>query len=296
MKSAFAPLYDSNGIKTAVLGVEASVDYFDALSGLKENLYYSTVLSMAGGLVLGIIFLLIQRSINRLQQHLFLNETQSYLGRMVAVVSHELKNPLAIIRASAERLKKKHSSPESVFVIEEVDRLNEIVSGYLDFAGAGATNMAGLNPEEFNLSDLVGNIKKHFRDKYPYREISWTKETIPDKVFITGYSRGLRQVLLNLLINGADSCLAAGRPIKVGVAVVDSEKTVTLTVIDHGPGIPRKHLKRIFEPFYTTRQAGSGLGLHLSKKIVEEMGGKIIIKSKEQIGTEVVVTLPKHPT
>jgi len=144
LKSAFAPLYDSDGLVRSVLGVEASVDYFDSLADFKQNLLYTSLLSLLGGFILGIIFLLIQRRINNLQRHLFLNETQTYLGRMVSIVSHEIKNPLMIIRASAERLRKKDNSTESGFIIEETDRLNEIVSGYLNFAqsgGGGKTNL-----------------------------------------------------------------------------------------------------------------------------------------------------------
>ena len=295
LKSAFAPLADSTGLVVAVLGVEASVDYFDALTGLKENLYYSTALSLSGGLALGILFLLIQRRLNSLQRHLFLNETQSYLGRLVAVVSHEIKNPLAIIRASAERLRKKQDSPESGFVIEEVDRLNEIVTGYLDFADAQPANISRQNPEQFDLVEMIVSLKQHFGDKYPSQEIVWLKRPMPDRLDMSGYRRGLRQVLLNLLINGADACLSAQHPIEIGVSVIDQGESVILTVTDHGPGIPRKQLKHVFKPFFTTRLDGSGLGLHLSKKIIEEMNGRIVIDSQEKIETNVTITLPKQP-
>ncbi|MBU8932542.1 MAG: HAMP domain-containing histidine kinase [candidate division Zixibacteria bacterium] len=295
LKSAFAPLLNSTGLVVAVLGVEASVDYFDALTGLKENLYYSTALSLAGGLMLGVLFLIIQRRLNRLQQHLFLSETQSYLGRLVAVVSHEIKNPLAIIRASAERLRKKQDSPESDFVIEEVDRLNDIVTGYLDFAGARPVNISQQNPEKFNLIEMIDSLTQHFHDKYPDQEIVWLKHSVPDRVNMSGHRRGLRQVLLNLLINGADACLSAQRPIEIGVSIKDRDNSVILVITDHGPGIPHKQLKHVFEPFFTTRQDGSGLGLHLSKKIIEEMNGTIVIDSQEKTGTDVTITLPKQP-
>lgn len=293
LKSAFAPLTDNSGLVAAVIGVEASVDYFDVLTDLKSNIYYSMVLSVVGGLLIGLVFLLLQRRINRTEQQLYLNQTHSYLGRMVAVVSHELKNPLMIIRASAERLAKKIQGDESQFIVEEVDRLNQIVTGYLDFAGARDRFLDNDRIEQINLFELVDNIKKHFQSKYPGQEIAWLENGVPSELTIETYPRSLRQVILNILINGADACLAASKPIKLGVNAVDKGNRVIIGVVDHGPGIGKRELKKIFTPFYTTKQSGSGLGLFLTKKIIEEMGGEVNIESRKGEMTELMINLPK---
>ncbi|UCE24299.1 MAG: HAMP domain-containing histidine kinase [Candidatus Zixiibacteriota bacterium] len=295
LKSAFTPLTDPDGLVVAVLGVEANVDYFDVLADLKGNIYYSTFLSVVGGLLIGLIFLFLQRRINRTEQQLYLNQTHSYLGRMVAVVSHELKNPLMIIRASAERLFKKVNTDESQFIMEEVDRLNQIVTGYLDFAGAKDRFLDNERVEIVNLGDLVENVKKHFQSKYPEHEIAWTEGKIPSDLTLETYPRSLRQVMLNLLINGADACLSASKPIKLSVTAENNTGGVTIRVIDHGPGISKKELKKIFTPFYTTKQTGSGLGLYLTKKIIEEMGGVLDIESRSGERTELIINLPKRP-
>ncbi len=295
LKSGFAPLVDSSGFVVAVLGVEANVDYFDALTDLKSNLWYSTLLSLGAGLIIGIIFLLFQRRVNRAEQHLFLNETHSYLGRMVAVVSQEIKNPLMIIRASAERLLKKSPGEESRFIVEEVDRLDGIVTGYLDFAGARGNLVQTDNLQPTDMAAMVTNIRQHFQSKYPGHQIEWLGDNSLPKLTINTRPRSVRQVILNLLINGADACLDAGKPIAVGLAVTDSSESVTIAVIDHGPGIARRELKKIFTPFYTTKQAGSGLGLYLSKKIIADMGGTMDIESKIGHYTRIVLKLPKTP-
>lgn len=294
LKSAYAPLYDSTGFVLAVLGVEADVDYADALTNLRSNLYYTTALSAAIGVLLGVVFLLIQRRLNRMQRRLFLNETQSFMGRMVAVVAHEVKNPLSIMRASAERLRKKQPAPESDFIVEEVDRLNDIVSGYLDFAAGGRESFVGHeSPETIHAAEFVAGLKQHLCQHYQHETIKWLEYPIaPDLTFV-GYRRSLRQVLLNLLVNGADACREVERPIVLGLQVRKNQDTVELQVIDHGRGIARRDLERIFEPFYTTRQAGSGLGLFLSRKIVEEMGGRLTITSDPGQKTEVVLRLPQ---
>lgn len=295
LKSAFAPLAGSDGTVRAVLGVEANIDYFDSLTELKQNLYYASGLSLLGGLLLGAFFLWGQRRINDSEQRMFLTETHAHLGRMVAVVAHELRNPLMIIRGSAERLVKKTDLTEAKYVIEEVDRLNEIVSGYLDFAGAGGSLLAADTPVELDLNNLVAATSKHLIEKYPNTQITWLNETPTATVSIVGYERSLRQVLLNLLFNSVEACVDSGRPVEVGVKVQDDGSTVQLTVIDHGPGLTKAEQKKIFTPFYTTRKAGSGLGLYLCRTIIDQMGGSLVLESEPEVGTEIIIRLPKEP-
>ena len=306
LKSSFTPLYNSEGFIIAVLGVEASVDYFDSLADLKQNLLYASLLSLLGGIILGIIFLIVQRRINHLQKHLFLNETQTYLGRMVSIVSHEIKNPLMIIRASAERLRKKEKSTESDFIIEETDRLNEIVSGYLNFAHSGSksseatrggrTTFISTNSlESINIQELISNLKKHIQEKYSSDKINWIDMNNPPELTINNYRSALRQVLLNLLINGVEACKNANKEIKIGVNIDSGNDKIIIKVIDYGPGIPKAVLKHIFEPFYSTKTSGTGLGLYLCKNIIDEMNGKISINSQPGEKIEVAIRLPQKP-
>jgi signal transduction histidine kinase len=295
LKTAFAPLLDSEGIITAVLGVEASVDYFDVLSDLRLSLWYATALSLLGGLMLGVVFMVLQRRINHAEQQLFLTQTHAYLGRMVAVVAHELKNPLMIIRGSAERVAKQSDSQEASYFIEEVDRLNQIVSGYLDFARADRSLLATEPREQFDLVELIGNVRTHFAQRFPGQDIHWLGEELQSPVNMTGYPRSLRQVLLNLLFNGAEACLSVGKEIEAGVQISDLGNMVRLTITDGGPGFEAGEVKRAFEPFQTTKQRGSGLGLYLSRKLITEMGGSIEIAPGTAPGAEVVIELPKEP-
>ncbi len=298
LKSAFTPLYNSDGFISAVLGVEASVGYFDSLTDLKHNLLYASLLSLLGGIILGIIFLIVQRKINHLQRQLFLNETQSYLGRMVSIVSHEIKNPLMIIRASAERLRKKEKSVESDYIIEETDRLNEIVSGYLNFAHSDnndtSTFISSNSLELVNITDLVLSLKKHLQEKFSSEKIKWIDSELPEDLAVRTNKGALRQVLLNLLINGVEACKNADKEIKIGVSINSTgHDNIIIKIIDYGPGIPKADLKHIFEPFYSTKTNGTGLGLYLCKKIINEMNGEITIAFQPGEKTEAVIILPK---
>jgi len=293
LKTAFAPLFDADGNTVAVVGVEASVDYFDSLEELRANLWYSSTISIAGGIAFLLLFIFLQIRLNRTEQQLFSNQTHAWLGRMVAVVSHEVKNPLSIIRASAERLAKKGAGEESQFIIEEVDRLNGIVTGYLDFARSGEIILHE-SPTRYNLAELVGSVRSRVAEKYAAATIGWLSNGDIPATEIVSYPQALRQVLLNLLFNAVDSCHENNLPICIGITVNENPSSLEILISDKGAGIDERVQKRLFEPFETTRQNGSGLGLYVSRKIVEAMGGNIMLRSRIGEGTIVTITLPKN--
>ncbi|RKX23173.1 MAG: hypothetical protein DRP35_00035 [Candidatus Zixiibacteriota bacterium] len=293
LKSAFASLNGSEGFPIAVIGIEANVDYFDVLSELKFNLYYSSIISIVAGLIFGLFFVFYQIKLNKAEQILFLNQTNSYLGRMVAVVSHEIKNPLMIIRASAERLRKKTESEESSFILEETDRLNQIVTGYLDYAKAGdGAILINEIKDEIHFNQFASNLKKHISEKFDKYQIEWVNNNKTADFLFSSYPRALRQIMINLLINGAEACINSNRQIILSLeGYINND--IKIKVTDYGPGLSKKEIKKIFEPFYTTKNTGSGLGLYLTKKLVVSMKGQIYINSVKDKKTEVTITLPK---
>jgi len=288
LRSAFVPLTDTSGLPAAVLGVEADVDYTDDLLNLRRNLYLSTAISIGAGLLFGFFFFLIQRRINASEQSVFMAQSQANLGRMVAVVSHEIKNPLMIIRASAERLKKSSVTLEAGFILEETDRLNGIVTGYLDFS----TGRKTLKIETVNLNDIVRKIIEQFTPRFSHEKISLTLTPCPGVLLVSADPSALRQVIINLIFNAADA--VRGKENGTIIVGCESQNGRALTsVTDNGPGMNRKALKSLFEPFYTTKTTGSGLGLFLSRRLVTEMSGEISAQSKPGGPTIFAVALPE---
>lgn len=294
LKSAFAPLLGTSGQVIAILGVEASVDYFEDLTEVKRNMALTALIAVAGGLFLGGLFLLLQQNLIRAEQQLFVSQTHSYLGRMVAVVSHEIKNPLMIIRASAERLARRNNADEARFIVEETDRLNGIVTGYLDFARPDRQVLANEAAEEFDLCEVILTVKKHLEDRYSDQPVIWLDMETVSSLPMLGYRRSLRQVILNLLMNSAEACLSQSRPITVGIGIKPDGSRVKITVADQGLGMSKRDLKKLFTPFFTTKQTGSGLGLYVSRRLVSEMGGTLTLDSQFGEGTQVVIDLPKE--
>ncbi len=284
LKSAFVPLLDTNGLVTAVLGVEADVDYTDDLNELKNTLYLASGISVGIAVILGLIFFFLQQRMEASEKSLLISQSQANLGRMVAVVSHEIKNPLMIIRASAESLKKKSETSEAEFIIEETDRLNRIVTGYLDFA-SGKYNLKPANTE---VVELVSAIVQKFVPRLQQRGVKLSMSGEQGPFHVVADPIALRQVVINLILNGAESIEnPEGR---VDVSIDRDAQAVKISVSDNGVGIDRKKIKEIFEPFYTTKTTGSGLGLFLSKKLVEQMKGSIYFESEKGKGTTAILS------
>jgi signal transduction histidine kinase len=286
LKSAFVPLFDTAGTVAAVLGVEADVDYTEVLLDLKNNLYFSTIISVCGGLIFGFFFFLIQRRINAAESSLFMSQSQANLGRMVAVVSHEVKNPLMIIRASAERLQKS-GAKEADFIVEETDRLNGIVSGYLDFA----TGRKKLQIRSLDLHEFLTKIVDQFVSQLARDNVSLSFKPGQSLLSVNADPVALRQIIINLILNGAEAVNEKGGG-EVVVGCETRERHAIITVVDDGPGMNRKQQKTIFEPFYSTKTTGSGLGLYYSRRLIGDMEGEIKSESKPGGPTVFKIILP----
>ncbi len=292
LRSAFAPVFDVVGVPAAVIAVDASIDYFDDLDRLRQRLSLASVISVVAGFALGLIFSLLQRRFSKTEEELGRARTHAQLGQMVAVVSHEIKNPLMIMRGAAERLRRKTELPEAGYLIEEVDRLDGILSGYLSYAKSGGSLLGTQPPVSFDLISLLAEIRQLARERFPESTIEWSHWPTEQSMPMTGYPVALRQILLNLITNAVEASLIAKRSILLSLTLQSQGSDMTLVLSDQGPGIPASQIKQLFEPFATTKQNGSGLGLYLSRKIAQEMGGSIEIESIFDQGTTVRLTLP----
>jgi len=147
LKSGYAPARDDQGEVIAVLGVEASAGYFQVLDNFKKTMLILGGISLLFLVVVGLLFLRLSYSLAQTEMAVLRADALANLGRMAAHMAHEIRNPLSIIRGAVERLKASPSMPEADkellgFLPEEVDRLDEIVSRYLDFARVDPPRLA----------------------------------------------------------------------------------------------------------------------------------------------------------
>jgi signal transduction histidine kinase len=160
----------------------------------------------------------------------------------------------------------------AAFIPEEVDRLDHILTGYLSF-GAGRQ----AEREEFDIALVVRRSLGLLRDELAAAGVALDVADDLPVAPVSGDPRRLQQVLLNLLINARDAMPGGGA---VGVAVTVGGSRVRVTLVDEGPGLAPAVLAKVFEPFWTSKEKGSGLGLAMSRRIMEDMDGGLDLRNR----------------
>lgn len=218
-------------------------------------------------------------------------ERLSTLGEMAAVLAHEVRNPLASIRGSAEILRDDYAAenPKYEFLelqIKETERLNRVVEDFLRLARSDKP--ARLQP--CNLQEELETIITLASGEARERQVQLQLLPGKEQALVQADGDKLRQAFLNIIINALQATAAGGQ---VTISIAEEGDDYRLNFCDNGSGISATELGQIFEPFYTTKQDGTGLGLAVTRKIIEQHNGTITMKSKPAAGTRVVVTLPK---
>lgn len=225
-----------------------------------------------------------------LEEQLHQAERLAALGQMVAGISHEIKNPLGIIQSTAELLGGMADAGESQkklsgVIREESVRLNRIVSEFLDFAKPQKPNLRECRLEEIlqkNLLFLHPELEK--------RGIQ-VRHNLDGKSFLVRADHDLLyRAFLNVFLNSAQAMKEGGQ---IQVQVREEKDSCVVEIEDTGSGISPENLKRIFNPFFTTKEKGTGLGLSIVRKIIEGHGGVLNIESNEGRGTKVIIRISR---
>jgi signal transduction histidine kinase len=210
------------------------------------------------------------------------------LGQLTAGLAHELRNPLGTMKTSAEMLLRNVGQENAVaremasYVAEEVDRTNSLITRFLDFARPQHLRM-----EREDVNALLDRAVARFEREG--NKIPVFKNFAPEVPTIPLDRELMERVILNLLANAAQASAADG---VITLKTRLAEGTVEVSVIDRGCGIAAKNLETIFNPFFTTKPDGVGLGLAICSKIVHEHGGQIAVESAEGEGSVFRVYLP----
>jgi two-component system sensor histidine kinase HydH len=216
------------------------------------------------------------------------------LGKLSAGIAHEIRNPLASVKGSVEILETVvpagHPKREFVEIIrEETDRLNRIITEFLKFARPPEPRT-----ELVLLNDLVRSTLLLLQKEVDRCGIRLEVELDPALPALWLDPDQIRQVLLNILINAIQAMPEGGRlEVRSGWEAAKGEAAIE--VADTGPGVPDAELDQIFDPFYSTRPDGSGLGLSICYQLVERHGGRILAENRPQGGLRLVVRLPLNP-
>jgi len=218
------------------------------------------------------------------------------LAELSASIAHEIRNPVTAARSLAQQIAEAPTAPENAeyaaVVVTELDRVERSISHLLRFAREEPRRVVRLRlsePVEAALELLADRLSQQGVLVERSLAAAGTVDADPDQ---------LRRVVANLVGNAIDALVDAKveRPrieLEAGQNLAGTE--AWLTVKDNGPGIPEDVVSKVFTPFYTSKAQGTGLGLSLSRKIVEEHGGSLDVKSQPGQGACFVLTLPSRP-
>lgn len=237
------------------------------------------------------------KNLSRIQNELIRSEKLISLGRLSAGVAHEIRNPLNAIKGAVVFLRRKRSRDTLIreytqLISEEIDRLSSFVTDFLYFSKQSLPR-----PEPTDMNKLIFSTQNLFQKEAQERNIHFKNHLDAWVPLIHADANQLGQVLVNLLINAMDAMPHGGTlffssKLKKSTGAEDSKDLIRITIEDRGIGIAPENLKSIFDPFFSTKESGTGLGLPLSLGIVENHGGTIEISSQPDVGTTVWVELP----
>jgi signal transduction histidine kinase len=218
----------------------------------------------------------------------------SSLGMLTAGLAHEIRNPLVAIRTLTQLLPERYQDQEfrdsfRTLALKEVDRICGLINDLLSFARPSAPNVSAED-----LNDIVDNIARILETEAKEKDVNVAFRPgvgLP-KVFID--KEQIKQVCMNVILNAIQSIEGTG---EIEIATRRFGKNgsgdfVQVEIRDSGVGIPESDLENIFNPFFTTKKDGSGLGLSISHQIVKEHGGYIIVESRPGKGTTFFINLP----
>jgi signal transduction histidine kinase len=229
-------------------------------------------------------------AIEEREHKLIRSERLATVGRMAAHITHEIRNPLASVGLYLELLSDEiGENPEAGRLVKslsnEVDRLSEITETYLRFVRLPKPKL-----EREDLGALASSVMEFSRGELSLAHIDLDLAIASGLPEVAADENQIRQALLNLVRNAKEAMPQGGR-IRVEVGTVDSS-WVRLAVGDSGPGISPENLSKIFDPFFSTKEKGTGLGLALVQQIVSDHGGRIEVDLPSSGGTTFAILLP----
>ncbi|HYR89003.1 MAG TPA: ATP-binding protein [Terriglobia bacterium] len=227
----------------------------------------------------------------RLEDQLIQNERLTSIGLLAAGVAHEVNTPLAVISSYSQMLRKEISPEDGRYkllekITKQTFRASEIVNNLLNFSRTNATEFA-----EVDIHQVITETLSLLEHQFKSARIRVEHDLRADYPITVGNAGKLQQVFLNLFVNARDA-MAEGGELRIHTETVDSK--VEVVVQDTGVGISRENIKKIYDPFFTTKAAGkgTGLGLSVSYGIVQEHGGNISVESRPGSGTSFKLELP----
>jgi len=265
------------------------LEFLDKHQNIRQIHISTTTISNSSDVLISIIDLTKQRELER---RLFRNEELASIGELSASIAHEIRNPLISIINSVNLLEDEDQMSDDgrqvlEIIREESDHLSVIVDDFLRFA-----RPQQLNQKFEDINELINHVVKRHKE-WNEDDIVWKEKYDSSLPKIELDRHQFQQVITNLLMNSLDAMRDSG---KVTVRTNKEErfgvKVVRISVSDTGMGIPEQDMKKIFQPFYSLKEKGTGMGLAICQRIIDNHGGELLVDSVEGEGTTFSILLP----
>lgn len=290
LRSGYAPVMDEDGNVLGAVVVEGGSRAFRPLEAVRTSLVGAAIFS---SLLIVLIWLGYQRTVghlNRIEENLRHTDLLASVGQVAAGVAHEIRNPLAVLRGASQRLQKFENLNQGqrtellAMIDEEVTRMGTVVQNFLDLSRRpkGETVVFELRPVLERSLDIL-------RVELDRSKVTVDYEWGAPEMLVEGDPSAMHHVFLNLALNARDVMKDGGR---LRVRVQGKRGEARIQFEDTGPGVPKAIRNKIFEPFYTTRATGTGLGLAFVDRIVTEHGGSVTVGSAPSGGASFEIRLP----
>lgn len=235
----------------------------------------------------------ISRDISLIKEHerlVMQSEKLNLAGEIAAGVAHEIRNPMTVISGFAQMMASDKDSPYYSYtgtLQSEIERIDTIISNFLILSRPQAETY-----KRIDLLVILDEVIELFLLEFQSRQIHFSIDAQKQRTIINGNANQIKQVFINLFQNAIEAIDYEG---KITLTLSNDDDHLFIHLMDTGAGIPPHLLKRIFEPFYTTKSKGTGLGMMITNKIITEHMGSITLRSQEQVGTEISITFPLLP-
>lgn len=213
------------------------------------------------------------------------------LGTMAAALAHEIRNPLGAMKGLTQLAQEDLPADNPAqarlrTVVSEAERLERLVSDLLNFARRKEPEIS-----EFDLAAVITEVEAMVQPRFKEKSVTLDVSKVSAPLTIRSDPAGLRQVLLNVLINAADASPDGGI-VALGIRQDADRRSIILEIDDGGPGLGDRDPEELFRPFVTTKARGTGLGLAVSRRIMESLGGSLSLENRPQGGARCIIRLP----
>ncbi len=259
--------------------------------GLSDDIVYLVVFSLVSFLALVAVIYIIEMTIlqNRMLDELQKAEKLTAVSQLAASVAHEIRNPMTTIKGFMQILKNEDNLTDSqnMFIrvsLQELERTQTIINNFLSLARPNTKNF-----QEVDLTTLLVEVVEFMK---PYSHMSniemYTK--IDGSLVVEGDPHEFRQLFINIVKNGIEAMADGGN---FFVYASESGESVRIDVKDEGVGMSKKQIQRLGQPYYSTKEKGTGLGMLICYDIIKRINGDMTVDSKEGVGTTFTIEIPK---